>query len=81
MQEIDGIPTKTIPTLSVGLGISHFMNPMPKQLHLARQAEKLAKSNDLPSDEQKKRTSCPSFSLALAHRSASVKNGTMRTKK
>ena len=34
------------PTLSVGLGISHFMTPMPKQLELARRAEKLAKSNE-----------------------------------
>jgi len=39
----DGIKT---PTLSVGLGISHFMTPMPKQLDLARKAEKLAKEGD-----------------------------------
>jgi CRISPR-associated protein Cmr2 len=42
-----------IPTLSVGLGISHFMTPMPKQLDLARKAEKLAKSNDRPKAESK----------------------------
>jgi CRISPR-associated protein Cmr2 len=31
------------PTLSVGIGISHFMDPMGQALHLARSAEKLAK--------------------------------------
>lgn len=34
------------PTLSVGLGISHFMTPMSKQLNLARKAEKLAKEGN-----------------------------------
>ncbi|HEX6898598.1 MAG TPA: type III-B CRISPR-associated protein Cas10/Cmr2 [Thermoanaerobaculia bacterium] len=31
------------PTLSAGIGISHFMDPLRRALHLARQAEKLAK--------------------------------------
>lgn len=31
------------PTLSVGIGISHFMDPMGQALNLARHAEKLAK--------------------------------------
>lgn len=41
------------PTLSVGLGISHFMNPMTKQIKLAREAESLAKGNHLPKSEQR----------------------------
>src|SRR5215210_3778018 len=32
------------PTLSVGIGISHFMDPMGQGLNLARHAEKLAKT-------------------------------------
>ena len=34
---------ESCPSLSVGLGISHFMDPMGQALHLARNAEKLAK--------------------------------------
>lgn len=50
MSKVDGIKAEKVPTLSVGLGISHFMTPMPKQLDLARKAEKLAKGNELPDD-------------------------------
>lgn len=50
MRKVDGIEDEKVPTLSVGLGISHFMTPMPKQLDLARKAEKLAKGNELPND-------------------------------
>lgn len=50
MSKVDGIKAEKVPTLSVGLGISHFMTPMPKQLDLARKAEKLAKGNELPND-------------------------------
>jgi CRISPR-associated protein Cmr2 len=53
MQKVEGITADKIPTLSVGLGISHFMTPMTKQLDLARKAEKLAKGNDLPSNQTK----------------------------
>ncbi|HEV2845009.1 MAG TPA: type III-B CRISPR-associated protein Cas10/Cmr2, partial [Thermoanaerobaculia bacterium] len=31
------------PTLSAGIGVSHFMDPLRRALHLARRAEKLAK--------------------------------------
>lgn len=48
MGDVKGIPKDKIPSLSVGLGISHFMTPMGKQLDLARKAEALAKSNELP---------------------------------
>jgi len=37
-----GEPIRT-PTLSAGIGISHFMDPLRGALHLARKAEKLAK--------------------------------------
>lgn len=55
---MEGIDLKKLgninpPTLSVGLGISHFMTPMAKQLNLARKAEKQAKGNDLPGDQPK----------------------------
>ncbi len=53
IEEIIDCKEIQIPTLSVGLGISHFMTPMPKQLDLARKAEKLAKSNELPTGESK----------------------------
>ena len=53
MSQIEGIPSDMIPTLSVGLGVSHFLTPMPKQLDLARRAEKLAKGNDLPVNQRK----------------------------
>ncbi len=54
IEEINGIELiETPPTLSVGMGISHFMNPMPKQLDLARKAEKLAKGNELERSQQK----------------------------
>lgn len=42
-----------VPTLSVGLGVSHFLTPMGKQLDLARRAEQLAKSNDKPREQSK----------------------------
>jgi CRISPR-associated protein Cmr2 len=35
--------SESYPTLSVGIGISHFMDPMGQALNLARHAEKLAK--------------------------------------
>jgi CRISPR-associated protein Cmr2 len=38
-----GLPLS--PTLSVGIGISHFMEPMGRALALARRAEKLAKTS------------------------------------
>ncbi len=41
------------PTMSVGLGISHFLIPLSKQLDLARRAEQLAKSNDKPDGQSK----------------------------
>lgn len=53
MNQVKGIPKDKIPTLSVGLGISHLMTPMGKQLELARKAEKLAKSNHLPNGQSK----------------------------
>lgn len=53
MKQIDGISENNIPTLSVGLGISHLMTPMGRQLDLARKAEKLAKSNEKPKGERK----------------------------
>jgi len=53
LSQIDGISDNKIPTLSVGLGVSHFLTPMPKQLDLARRAEALAKSNELPAEESK----------------------------
>ncbi|MFW5443052.1 MAG: type III-B CRISPR-associated protein Cas10/Cmr2 [Methylococcaceae bacterium] len=54
MEQIKGVKMlETPPTLSVGLGISHFMNPMPKQLDLARKAEQLAKGNELERSQQK----------------------------
>ena len=53
MSQIEGISESLIPTLSVGLGVSHFMTPMGRQLDLARKAEKLAKSNHLPAGESK----------------------------
>lgn len=53
MSQVKNIPASLIPTLSVGLGVSHFMTPMGKQLDLARKAEKLAKSNDLPRGQSK----------------------------
>jgi CRISPR-associated protein Cmr2 len=39
---------KTPPTLSVGLAIGHFVQPMRQLRHRAIQAEKLAKGNGLP---------------------------------
>ncbi len=53
MELIDNIPPGKVPTLSVGLGISHMMTPMTKQLDLARKAETLAKGNDLSEQEKK----------------------------
>lgn len=53
MRSLPDIREEQIPTLSVGLGISHFIEPMGKQLDLARRAEKLAKGNDLPKPQQK----------------------------
>ncbi len=51
LQQIKNIDK--IPTLSVGLGVSHFLTPMGKQLDLARRAEQLAKSNELPEGQRK----------------------------
>jgi CRISPR-associated protein Cmr2 len=53
LSEIQAIATDKIPTLSVGLGVSHFLTPMGTQLELARRAEQLAKSNDKPTGESK----------------------------
>lgn len=53
MMSIDGIDQQDIPTLSVGLGVSHFLTPMGKQLELARRAEQFAKSNHLPKGQRK----------------------------
>lgn len=53
MRKIDDISDDKIPTLSVGLGISHIMTPMGKQLALARKAESLAKGNELEDDQPK----------------------------
>lgn len=53
MSKVKGISQNNIPTLSVGLGISHLMTPMGKQLDLARKAEQLAKSNEKPETERK----------------------------
>lgn len=50
---VQNVPSGKIPTLSVGLGVSHFLTPMGKQLTLARRAEQLAKSNDKPKGESK----------------------------
>ena len=41
------------PTLSVGIAVGHFLEPMGRLLGLARQAEKLAKGNELPEPAQK----------------------------
>lgn len=53
MAKVSGITEDNIPTLSVGLGISHMMTPMGKQLDLARKAESMAKGNELPDDHPK----------------------------
>ncbi len=54
MMSIDGIDQNDdLPTLSVGLGVSHFLTPMGKQLELARRAEHLAKSNHLSEGRKK----------------------------
>ena len=53
MSQVTGIPKGKIPTLSVGLGISHLMTPMGKHLDLARKAEKLAKNNHLDIGQSK----------------------------
>jgi CRISPR-associated protein Cmr2 len=45
-EELKGFPVNDdgdTPTLSAGIGISHFMDPLRGALHLARKAEKLAK--------------------------------------
>lgn len=53
MSQVEDIDPDKIPTLSVGIGISHLMTPMGKQLDLARKAEQLAKSNEKPEGERK----------------------------
>lgn len=53
LAEVENIGDLNIPTLSVGLGISHFLTPMSQQLALARRAEQLAKSNHKPEGESK----------------------------
>lgn len=53
MSQVSGIAKADIPTLSVGLGVSHFMTPMGKQRDLAQKAEKLAKGNELLAEQQK----------------------------
>lgn len=45
---------QTAPTLSVGIGISHMLTPMGRQLALAREAEQLAKANQHPDLSQRK---------------------------
>jgi hypothetical protein len=42
------------PTLSVGIGISHMLTPMGRQLALAREAEQIAKNNQDPVERQRK---------------------------
>jgi CRISPR-associated protein Cmr2 len=42
------------PTLSIGIGIGHFLTPLGRLLGLAREAEKFAKDGDrLPEDDQR----------------------------
>ena len=41
------------PTLSVGLAVGHFLEPMGRLLDIARRAEKLAKGNELAADLRK----------------------------
>lgn len=53
MEPVGGT-AKNKPSLSVGIGISHLMTPMGKQLDLARKAEKLAKDNDNPDKTKRK---------------------------
>ncbi len=45
---------KNNPTLSVGIGISHMLTPMDRQLELAREAEQIAKANQ-HADEGKRK--------------------------
>ncbi|MCP4081476.1 MAG: type III-B CRISPR-associated protein Cas10/Cmr2 [Planctomycetaceae bacterium] len=45
---------KNKPTLSIGIGISHMLIPMGRQLELAREAEKNAKANQHPKSDQRK---------------------------
>lgn len=42
------------PTLSVGIGISHMLTPMGRQLALAREAEQAAKANQDPNPAERK---------------------------
>jgi CRISPR-associated protein Cmr2 len=48
-----GLPEKDWPTLSVGLGIGHLMEPLGNLRARAERAEKAAKGNALPQDEQR----------------------------
>lgn len=43
-----------VPTLSVGLGIGHYMESMGTLLELGRRAERLAKGDDLPVGEDRR---------------------------
>ncbi|GJL72542.1 MAG: type III-B CRISPR-associated protein Cas10/Cmr2 [Nitrosomonas sp.] len=53
LASIENIDEDSVPTLSVGLGVSHFLIPMGKQLDLARRAEQLAKSSNKPRGQSK----------------------------
>jgi CRISPR-associated protein Cmr2 len=49
-------PDATIPTLSVGIAIAHFLTPLGRLLELSRLAEAYAKQGDkLPEDDPRKR--------------------------
>ena len=43
-----------VPTLSVGIGIGHIMQPLGSLLARAKRAEKLAKGNGLPEEKQQR---------------------------
>lgn len=47
------VEAATRPTLSVGLGVGHFIESLGDLLDLGRRAEKLAKGGDLPAREQR----------------------------
>lgn len=51
--EAVGLAQSEWPTLSVGLGIGHIMEPLGSLRHRARQAEKHAKGDTLPKKEQR----------------------------
>jgi CRISPR-associated protein Cmr2 len=51
MQQL-GIISESLPSLSVGLGLGHVLNPFGRLLDLGRRAEKLAKEGQEGTDKK-----------------------------